>query len=184
MRKIVLVSGAAVVVLGLAYAVSPLFFVQALRTAFLSGDTAKLERLVDFPALRQSFKDQFAAILNQRLTENPELKKSPLGTLGTLFGPALFDRLIDTYCTAETIGSAMKKSANLQQSNNGLKDLVPDPSKLDWSKLSSYSIIGLDRVKISSSEASLYIRFTGTGWKLYQVDLPRELVERISSINR
>jgi hypothetical protein len=72
MRKIVLISGAAVVVvLGLVYAVSPLFFVQSLRTAFLSGDTASLERLVDFPSVRQSFKDQFAAILNQRLTENP-----------------------------------------------------------------------------------------------------------------
>jgi hypothetical protein len=179
MRKIILISGIGVVALGLVYAISPLFFVHALRTAFLSGDTASLERLVDFPSVRQTFKDQFAAILNQRLTENPELKKSPLGALGTLFGPALFDRLIDTYCTPETIGSAMKKSANLQQSESELKDLVPDPGKLDWSKLNSYSIIGLDRVKISSSEASLYIRFIGTGWRLYRVDLPRDLIEKI-----
>jgi hypothetical protein len=181
MRKIVLISGAAVVVvLGFVYAVSPLFFVQSLRTAFLSGDTASLERLVDFPSVRQSFKDQFAAILNQRLTENPDLKKSPIGTLGTLFGPALFDRLIDTYCTPETIGSAMRKSASLQQNSDSvLKDWIPDPAKLDWSKLNSYSILGLDRVKISSTEASLYIRFTGTGWRLFRVDLPRELIEKV-----
>jgi hypothetical protein len=179
MRKIVFISGIGLVALGLAYAISPLFFVHALRNAFLSGDTASLERLVDFPSVRQSFKEQFTAILNQRMTDNPELKKSPLGALSTLFGPALFDRLIDTYCTPETIGSAMKKSASLQQSESGLKDLIPDPAKLDWSKLSSYAVIGLDRLKISSNEASLYIRFIGTGWRLYRVDLPRDLIEKI-----
>jgi hypothetical protein len=104
--------------------------------------------------------------------------------LGTLFGPALFDRLIDTYCTPETIGSAMRKSASLQQNSDSvLKDWIPDPAKLDWSKLNSYSILGLDRVKISSNEASLYIRFTGTGWRLDRVDLPRELIEKAGSVS-
>jgi hypothetical protein len=92
----------ALLVLGLGYAVTaPYLTVQEMRTAARQHDADALCAHIDFPSVRQSFKDQFDAAIR------PQSNDNVFATLGAVVAGAVLDRLIDFMVTPDGIRQLM-----------------------------------------------------------------------------
>ena len=98
---IVGVAAGAVVLFALAWAAAPVLAAQALIRAARAGDEKTLERLVDFPALRESLKDELNAELSARMRRDPRLADSGLEGLGMILAPMLLSGAVDAVVTPE-----------------------------------------------------------------------------------
>src|SRR5260370_1298387 len=97
MKRNTIIGGlvAAVLLLIGMYVASPWIAVSQLRGAAKAGDRDKLDRLVDFPAVRESLKSQLKAQMLLKTQSDPDLKNNPFAGLAVLVLPALVDRLVD-----------------------------------------------------------------------------------------
>ncbi|HYC98098.1 DUF2939 domain-containing protein [Brevundimonas sp.] len=98
--------GAAVVtiaVLAAAWAAAPVLAAQALIRAAKAGDARRIEQLVDFPALRQSLKDELNAELAAQMRRDPRMAESGLGGLGMILAPMLLSGAVDAAVTPEVV---------------------------------------------------------------------------------
>jgi hypothetical protein len=172
-----LIAVAVLVFLGLAaYVVSPFLYVSSLKSAFLAGDSSKLADLVDFPALRDSLKEQFATILTQQTKESSDSNQSPFAALSAFVGPAFLNRAVDMYCTPDAIAGFVKKN-NQVKSNTHSFIKIPGPSDLDWSKLKNFSFTGPTSFRIGTNHITLFARLEGLGWKVYRLEVSPDFLQ-------
>lgn len=110
------------------WAASPIFAAQALVRAGRAGDAAALARLVDFPAFRDSLKDE----LNARLLAEMRAKTggdSALSGLGMLLAPTVVSGAVDALVTPQAIG-AMVRSGQAPEADDAVR-AEPAPSAPD-----------------------------------------------------
>lgn len=92
---------AAVAAFAVAWAAAPVLAAQSLIRAARAGDTDRLEQLVDFPALRQSLKDELTTELAAHMRRNPDADR--LGGLGMILAPMLLSGAVDAVVTPEVV---------------------------------------------------------------------------------
>src|SRR5262245_4603074 len=95
---------AAVVALAYCFA-TPYLAVNAMREAARQRNAAALSAYVDFPAVRQSFKDQFNSAIDAKL--QPKAKDNAFAAMGAMLAGAVVDRLIDFMVTPAGIRQLM-----------------------------------------------------------------------------
>jgi hypothetical protein len=93
---------AAVAVFVIAWAAAPVLAAQALIRAAKAGDADRIQQLVDFPALRQSLKDELTAELAAHMRRDPRME-SDLGGLGLILAPMLLSGAVDAVVTPEVV---------------------------------------------------------------------------------
>lgn len=86
-------------------AAAPLLTFKALSEAARYGQPARLESMVDFPALRESLKVQLAQRLSAAIQDDRRLNDSPFGALGALLAPSLVDQMVDAVVTPAGISA-------------------------------------------------------------------------------
>ncbi|WP_018110721.1 DUF2939 domain-containing protein [Thermus igniterrae] len=91
--------GLAVLALGLYLWASPYLFLRSLQAAILQGDKVRLERLVDFPRLREGLKAQLQAKLLQETQK--EAETNPFAGLAYLLVAGMVDPLVDLLVSPE-----------------------------------------------------------------------------------
>lgn len=94
---------AAVAVSVIAWAAAPVFAAHALIRAARAGDVDRIEQLVDFPALRESLKDELTSELAAHMRRDPRMADSTLGGLGMMLAPMLLSGAIDATVTPEVV---------------------------------------------------------------------------------
>jgi len=176
MKKGLIVVAVLAVLALAAYVVSPFFYVSSLKGAFLAGDSSKLANLVDFPALRDSLKEEVATILTQQTKESPDSNQSPLAALAAFVGPAFLNRSVDMYCTPDAIADFVKKNGQVQSKTPSFIK-IPGPSDLDWSKLKNFSFTGPTSFRIGTNHITLFARLEGFGWKVYRLEVSPDFLE-------
>jgi len=92
---------AAAAAFAVAWAAAPVFAAQSLIRAAKAGDSGRVEELVDFPALRQSLKDELTAELAAHMRRNPDADR--LGGLGMILAPMLLSGAVDAVVTPEVV---------------------------------------------------------------------------------
>jgi len=192
------IAGAVVAALALitAYLVSPLIAANALRSAAQAGDADKLQRLVDFPSVREGLKGQLSAMFMQSMQSDAGLRDNPFGGLAALMAPAFINQAIDSYVTPEGISAMM--SADKPGGTSGLAAAVtgsaqPHPSSVSAAPAAKtatakpsfqYRYKDLDTYVISSvSGSDTKARFNFVlhrqglfGWRLTRIELPKDLM--------
>ncbi|MBV9876870.1 MAG: DUF2939 domain-containing protein [Verrucomicrobia bacterium] len=176
MKKWLIVVVALVILVLAAYIVSPFFYVSSLKGAFLAGDSSKLANLVDFPALRDSLKEEVATILTQQTKESPDSNQNPFAALTAFVGPAFLNRAVDMYCTPDAIADFVKKNGQVQRKTPSFIK-IPGPSDLDWSKLKNFSFTGPTSFRIGTNQITLFARLEGFGWKVYRLEVSPDFLE-------
>ncbi|HEX6566832.1 MAG TPA: DUF2939 domain-containing protein [Chthoniobacterales bacterium] len=176
MKKWLIVVAVLVVLALAAYVVSPFFYVSSLKGAFLAGDSSKLANLVDFPALRDSLKEEVATILTQQTKESPDSNQSPFAALTAFVGPAFLNRAVDMYCTPDAIADFVKKNGQVQSKTRSFIK-IPGPSDLDWSKLKNFSFTGPTSFRIGTNHITLFARLEGFSWKVYRLEVSPDFLE-------
>jgi hypothetical protein len=90
--------------LALGYMVWPVYAALEIRQAFIAGDTATLERKVDWPALRTSLKSSITQQTIARLMQDPQAPKPTLWQrIKAAVAPSMADTIIDRYVTPENL---------------------------------------------------------------------------------
>lgn len=165
-----------------AYLASPVFAVRSLINAARTGDEARLERLVDFPAVRDDLKAQLNAQLVRRLRDDPEMRDNPLAGLGLVLAPSLVSGVVDAFVTPQAI-AAMVQTAEAPDiiGREGDVALEPPPEREKDIRI-GYGYRGLNRFAGTLTDRDrphqridLIMERRGVfGWKLAQVRLPRD----------
>ncbi len=178
MRRIVFGGAAlATVFAGGWYYASPGFAMKELRDAAIRGDKQELKERVDFPAVRESLKEQVRAVI---MAEMAKQKDNPFAGLGMLMAGAIIDPMIDTMVSP----SGMK--ALVDQGKFKKPDQADDASS---SKSADWTIErdGMEhfRATLKSNDGAkaptLIFRRDGIGWDLVDIEIPKD---ELSSTNR
>ncbi len=148
--------------LGGYFIASPYLALQGLGRALQAGDQAQLEARVDFPALRQNFKDQLNAAFARQV--GAEGSDNPLAAFVATLAGAVVDNMIDELVTPA--GMAQLVTGN----QKALEKKYPFAN-------AETAFMGLSQFRVQLHQADgdkldLFLRRDGLTWKLYRIDLP------------
>jgi Protein of unknown function (DUF2939) len=101
---VVLLVIAFVAVLGYSYA-SPYLALDRLKHAADARDAQTVSEYVDYPALRESLKEQVSGLLTRKL--EARVGGNPLAALGAMIGTALIGPLVDAYATPDGVAALL-----------------------------------------------------------------------------
>ncbi|MFM0071109.1 DUF2939 domain-containing protein [Paraburkholderia sediminicola] len=90
--------------LGFCYA-SPYMALNKLKRAADARDAQTVNEYVDFPALRESLKQQVTGLLTRRL--DVQGNGNPLAAIGAMIGVALIGPLVDAYATPDGVAALL-----------------------------------------------------------------------------
>lgn len=178
MKKLLIgLAAAAVVGLGVAWAAAPVLAAQGLIRAARAGDARKLEQSVDFPALRQSLKEELNAELVARMRRDPEMAESALGGLGLMLAPMLLSGAVDTLVTPEMVADMVVTA----EAPDPTKPPTPEPGDArdsddihqSWGyrDLNHFAVTLTDRDRPEQQLALILERRGLFEWKLAGVDI-------------
>ncbi|MGF6722561.1 hypothetical protein P3T43_001908 [Paraburkholderia sp. GAS41] len=117
-----------VAVLGYAYA-SPYLALDRLKRAADARDAQTVSEYVDYPALRESLKEQIGGLLTRRI--EARASGNPLAALGAMIGVALIGPLVDAYATPDGVAAllnGMPPRGDLHQRPPTAQDASANPS--------------------------------------------------------
>jgi Protein of unknown function (DUF2939) len=178
------VLGAVILVLLLAvagaYAASPFYAFQQLKTAAQTGDRERLDALVDFPAVRENLKTQVdgeAVKLARKAQDVPYPIATAVGKLGAILG----DRAVDKVVTPEGITQIVSAG---RAAHGGYKDKNKDKDAGDGkagppSTVVHYAYLTPDRFRVAIAPADhpddqialLMDRHGLFSWRVEQIEL-------------
>jgi len=142
---------------------SPYLFLRALQGAVLEGDRARLERLVDFPRVREGLKAQVQARLLREMGQ--EVAQNPLAGLAYLFVAGMVDPLVDALVSPEglaALGTGMGPGA------------APKEAVKGW-RLAYQDFRTAYVYHPEDPRSRLYLERQGLfGWKVVRMELPLE----------
>ncbi|MFM0201526.1 DUF2939 domain-containing protein [Paraburkholderia fungorum] len=95
---------AVIAALGFGYA-SPYMALNSLKRAADARDAQTVNEYVDFPALRESLKQQVTGLLSRRLDSHGS--GNPLAAIGAMIGVALIGPLVDAYATPDGVAALL-----------------------------------------------------------------------------
>ena len=101
---VVLVVIVVVAVLGYGYA-SPYLALDRLKRAADARDGQTVSEYVDYPAFRESLKEQIGGLLTRRL--EARANGNPLTAIGAMIGVALIGPLVDAYATPDGVAALL-----------------------------------------------------------------------------
>lgn len=183
--KRILTSGAVslvVVALIAAYLASPVLALHSLTEAAKAGDRAKLERLIDFPAVRDSLKSQLKAAMTRAVEQDPELRDNPFAAFGQLLMVGVVDKAVDAFATPDAIAQMVATSrapSKISPSEQGPRVETAKPRAKSDTEI-RYGYQGLDRFKATYRDKAkpeepvfgLTLERQGLfRWKLVRIDL-------------
>ena len=163
------------------YFASPFLAMRSFSAAIKAQDQKRLERLVDFPAVREGLKTDLDGQVSARLQTDRKLRDSSLGALGALFAPMLVDKAIDSVVTPKGIVKLAGKDlmgAGDQGDEGDGSGAKPRSEKV------TYRYASLNRFEIIQPRPQGVItwvlaRQNVFGWKLVKIDLPDDLIKQI-----
>jgi len=171
------------VVLFLAWSAWPFFGVYALARAVQSGDIAKIEERVDYPALSRSLSGQVLATY-ARLTGLP-LDRGLIGNLASALADPLVTKIVSRLALAQFLQNGWPTPV--------LGDRPPSIPTPNWNALGDvwqlyanahYGLRDFSlRVPVNEPRARQYqvnLTLEGLTWKLTGFDLPDEVLERLA----
>lgn len=187
-------AAAGAILLLAAYLGSPLLAANALRAAAQTGNADKLQRLVDFPAVRESLKGQLNALIIESMQSDPELRNNPFAGFAAALVPAIVNQAVDGYVTPD--GLARMMAAKPPQSDGPRTDpAIPGsdssagagtaPSiQHSYRDLDTYAITSVNPADPQARFSFILHRQGLLGWKLARIELPKSLMQKTAAGSR
>lgn len=175
---IVGIAAAAVALFVIAWASAPVLAAQALVRAAKAGDERKIEKLVDFPALRESLKAELNAELLARMNRDPRMAESGLGGLGMMLAPMILSGAVDAVVTPEVVAQMVRTADAPDPTRPSDAGPKADRSEDDdihqswgYRGLNAFAVTLTDRDQPDDHLALILERRGLFEWKLAAVDL-------------
>ena len=179
------------VLLGAYYAASPWLTVNKLKQAFEKKDTRQIEKIVDFPELREDFKEVAKATVMKNAAK--ELEGNPFAALGMMMANALIDPLIDSVISPAGLQALLstgeisvdpsdalneKNSWSSKSSNSEEFELSDDLKvQMNYTNLNEFKI-KLSNKSVTNEPISLFMEREGfADWKVTGIEIPQSLFD-------
>lgn len=141
-----------------------------------AGDAEGIRERVDMPALRESLKEQFSALMQEKMAT--ELKDNPFAGLGMMMAGTFVDKAVENFVTPAglvkmlggTKGAVVTDDKEAAEAEVAAADNQPDISG-SFDSLDRYTML----VKKKGSDQpglKLTMRREGFSWKLTSIQLP------------
>lgn len=152
---------------------SPYIAVNKLKTAAETRNAADLSEQIDFPALRQSVKDQLSARIAAEAVEG--LEDNPFAAFGAALAGSMVGVMVDAYVTPAGIAQMMKggnPSSTDEQSGS-----TPNDEQAPFAS-ASMGYQGINKFVVTvpnetGEEAHFVLRRNGViGWRLTDLIIP------------
>ena len=179
------------VLLGAYYAASPWLTVNKLKEAFAKKDTRQIEKIVDFPELREDFKEVAKATIMKKAAK--EIEGNPFAALGMMMANALIDPLIDSVISPAGLQALLSTGEISADLSNALNDKNSWSSKSsnseefkpsdDLSVQMNYTNLNEFKIKLSNKSVthepiSLFMEREGLAdWKVTVIEIPLSLFD-------
>ena len=178
MKKIILIAGLVLVMIGGYVAAGPYLTVYAIKNGVVDKDPEKLSENIDFSALRQSVKEQINSQMMQGVTT--ELKDSPFAALAAGFASKMIDGVVDVIITPNGLAKIMEgdnPDVKKYKNNKSSARSNDTPKKENLFKNARYSYDSLSEFSIyvpnnKGEEATFLLKRQGLSWKLVDIQIP------------
>lgn len=181
-RNVSILAAVAVAAIAAYWYWSPLLAMSSMRDAAQKKDADAFNQYVDYPKLRESLKGQFSARMADvvgKSSGSSDMERAG-AAIGTMFGLALVDRMIDAMVRPEMVMRSMSE-AKLQNPMRQRESSSEESGKREEVKW-TIERKGVDRViafgsddSTSSTDARVGFVFDRSGfasWKLTEIRLP------------
>jgi len=167
----IFVFGGLVMIVGVAFLV--LFYIHSsyqsansLLKALKDGDQAQLQKLIDFPAVRQTLTDEVTAQMAKSGDQNSSSNAAVL---------AMNKNSINYYVTPEAISALATKSDKLPQAGQD-PTIAPTLAsaillKLNTLPVKSQKLVSFNHLVVDLDAAKLDLQYGVSGWKLNRIEL-------------
>ena len=152
---------------------TPYLAMNKLQKAAKAGDTQALNEMVDFPALRESVKQNVRSAVSNEVGR----RGGPLGTLGGLLAGAIASPLVDTFVTPEGIAALTEGQRPGSRRDAAIDSIAREQGK-DVKVKRGYESVDLFVVRFVGREdgkekMALVLHRDGfTNWRLTGIRLP------------
>lgn len=170
--RLKIVVGIFAIVVATYVAAAPYITVHQIRDAAKRQDGEALSEHIDFPSVRQSFKDQANAAFAKEVLEDKKLRGSPYADIGMAIAGVMVERLVDAYVTPAGITMLMSGDfpdlEDDKDSGKSSREPLSDASM-------SYESRGKFVVRVKNEdgeEVKLVLRRRGIGWKMTEIIIP------------
>jgi Protein of unknown function (DUF2939) len=144
------------------YCASPYFAFWRFTVAVQSRDAAAISSRVDFPAVRASLKKQLVARFARETSNHKRWSN---------LGPTLIDAIIDAYVTPEGIAVLLSNPETLKNLKAPRQfHFTLGKSVKAWNVKYAF-FTGPRSFVVDRDGIKLRFHFTGTGWRLYDLDI-------------
>ena len=191
---------AASVVTGCYAFASPWLALRDLMQAFEDQDTRKIEKLIDFPELREDIKDTAKAAMMKSAAI--ELEGNPFAAMGIMMANAIIDPIIDQVVSPaglHLLFSAGEMSGGTDGLPENIDDIARDLIASGYGGEKSRGVdaaqsievkteyLGINEFEVQvrnmdmfNESVSFYMRREGLGgWKVDGISVPDSLVEKL-----
>ncbi len=165
-----------VVLVGGYYYASPYLVLNSIKSAAQAGDSEKVSAYIDYPSVRQSFKDQMNAYMVKDLASKDT---DGWEALGTMIATTMVDKMVDAVVTPEGMtlmlqGKDFKES--LKPHTEQSSDQTTPKEKLDYS--TRYLSINLFEVTLKNpnndKQLKVIMERDGLSWKVKKFVIPMD----------
>jgi hypothetical protein len=146
----------------LVYGASPYFSFWRFTVAIRSRDAAAISSRVDFSPVRASLKRQLVVRFAKATSTHKRWSN---------LGPTLIDAIIDAYVTPDGIAALLSNPEALKNLKAPRQFRFTFGNNPNLSKVTYAFFTGPRSFLVAEDGIKLRFRFTGAGWRLYDLDL-------------
>ena len=165
----------AVAICGYLYA-TPYIALNNIKKAAQAGDSETVSKYIDYPSVRQSFKDQMNAMMAKELMNQDT---DGFAALGAMLASTMVDKMVDGFVTPEGM-TLMLKGKNLKDAEQDSQDAQtaetqeqPKPEyEAGYTSLNDFEVVIKDQDQ--SKEVKVLMVRDGLSWKIHKIAVPME----------
>ena len=165
-----------VVLVGGYYYASPYLALNTIKKAAQAGDSDTVSKYIDYPSVRQSFKDQMNAMMAKELMNQDT---DGFAALGAMLASTMVDKMVDGFVTPEGM-TLMLKGKNLKDAEQDSQDAQtaetqeqPKPEyEAGYTSLNDFEVVIKDQDQ--SKEVKVLMARDGLSWKIHKIAVPMD----------
>lgn len=167
--------GLIILILGYLYA-SPYIAINSIKNAAQAGDSEKVSKYIDYPSVRQSFKDQMNAYMFKEMASK---KADGWEALGAMMASTMVDKMIDAFITPEGM-TLMLQGKDLKSTSNssGEHQVSEAKEKTKTEYISRYTSMNDFEVVVKDQDKDKEVKVMmvrdGLSWKINKIVVPLE----------
>lgn len=153
---------------------SPYLVLNNIKQAAQVGDSDKVSKYIDFPSVRQSFKDQMNVVMMKEMGKE---ETDGFAALGAMLASTMVDKMVDALVTPEgmTVLLQGKNLKSSQPSNTGSEpEIKPEEQQPDYK--AGYTSMNDFEVVIEEPNKTKAVKVKmvrdGLSWKINKIVVP------------